>query len=191
MHFTIFDTPVIRPLFRCLSIVMLKLSGWKLRGEFPKLDKYVLIGAPHTSNWDFPLTLAVCFAARAKIYWMGKHTLFAGPIGPVMRWLGGIPVKRHQNNSLVQQMVEVYRRSDRLVVAIPPEGTRKAVSEWKPGFYHIACGAEVPVALAHLDYSRTEAGFGPIFPPSGDIDADMPRIRAFYRDKVGKRPNQG
>lgn len=188
MHFTIFDTPIVRDLFRWLSIVMLKLCGWKLKGEFPALDKYVMIGAPHTSNWDFPITLGLCFAARAKIYWMGKHTLFKGPMGPVMRWLGGVPVMRHQNNSLVQQMVDVFQRSDRLVLAIPPEGTRKAVKEWKTGFYHIACGAGVPIALAYLDYGRKEGGFGPLFQPSGDIAADMPRIQAFYADKQGRHP---
>ncbi|AXE32505.1 glycerol acyltransferase [Chromobacterium phragmitis] len=188
MHFTIFDTPIVRDLFRWLSIVMLKLCGWKLKGEFPALDKYVMIGAPHTSNWDFPITLGLCFAARAKIYWMGKHTLFKGPMGPVMRWLGGVPVVRHQNNSLVQQMVDVFQRSDRLVLAIPPEGTRKAVTEWKTGFYHIACGAGVPIALAYLDYGRREGGFGPMFEPSGDIEADLPKIRAFYADKQGRYP---
>ncbi|MBX9267970.1 lysophospholipid acyltransferase family protein [Chromobacterium violaceum] len=188
MHFTIFDTPIIRDLFRWLSIVMLRLCGWKLKGAFPAQDKYVMIGAPHTSNWDFPITLGLCFAARAKIYWMGKHTLFKGPMGPVMRWLGGVPVARHQSNSLVQQMVDVFQRSDRLVLAIPPEGTRKAVKEWKTGFYHIACGAGVPIALAYLDYGRKEGGFGPLFQPSGDIEADMPRIRAFYADKQGRYP---
>lgn len=190
MHYTIFDTPILRDLMRALSIFLLRLRGWRIAGQFPDLPKYVLIAAPHTSNWDFPLTLGVCFALRAKLYWMGKHTLFWGPMGPIMRWLGGIPVRRSRSNSLVQQMVEVYQRSDKLVVAIPPEGTRQRVKEWKTGFYHIACGAQVPVVLAYMDYARKECGFGPVFYPCGDIEADMPRIRAFYQDKTGKYPDQ-
>ncbi|RQO73246.1 glycerol acyltransferase [Aquitalea sp. FJL05] len=190
MHYTIFDTPLLRSFMRALSILLLRLRGWRIEGNFPDLPKYVLIAAPHTSNWDFPLTLGVCFALRAKLYWMGKHTLFWGPLGPVMRWLGGIPVMRSRNNSLVQQMVTVYQQSEQLVVAIPPEGTRQRVKEWKTGFYHIACGAQVPIVLAYMDYERKECGFGPVFYPSGDIAADIPRIQAFYRDKVGKHPDQ-
>ncbi|GGY13401.1 lysophospholipid acyltransferase family protein [Paludibacterium paludis] len=186
MHFTVFDTPLVRPALRFISVIGLKLAGWKLDGEFPSASKYVMIGAPHTSNWDFPLTLAICFAARAKIYWMGKASLFRGPAGPVMRWLGGIPVDRSKRNSLVDQMVAAYDRADRLVVAIPPEGTRKAVKEWKTGFYYIALGARVPIALAYLDYPSRRGGFGPMMIPSGDIDQDMTAIRAFYSDKRGR-----
>ena len=190
MHYTIFDTPILRDLMRALSVFLLRLRGWRIAGQFPDIPKYVLIAAPHTSNWDFPLTLGVCFALRAKLYWMGKHTLFWGPMGPLMRWLGGIPVRRSRSNSLVQQMVEVYQRSAKLVVAIPPEGTRQRVKEWKTGFYHIACGAQVPVVLAYMDYARKECGFGPVFYPTGDIEADMLKIRAFYQDKTGKYPDQ-
>ncbi|BBF85873.1 acyltransferase family protein [Aquitalea magnusonii] len=190
MHHTIFDTPILRDLMRALSIFLLRLRGWRIDGNFPDLPKYVLIAAPHTSNWDFPLTLGVCFALQAKLYWMGKHTLFWGPMAPVMRWLGGIPVLRSRSNSLVQQMVAVYQRSDKLVVAIPPEGTRQRVKEWKTGFYHIACGAQVPVVLAYMDYARKVCGFGPVFYPCGDITVDMPKIQAFYQDKVGKYPDQ-
>ena len=188
MHYTLFDTPVIRTLFAWISIVLLRVSGWKLVGRFPDQPKYVLIAAPHTSNWDFPLTLGMCFAARAKIYWMGKASLFRGPMGPIMRWLGGIPVQRGQRNSLVEQMVEVYRRSERLVVAIPPEGTRNRVTEWKTGFYYIAVGAEVPILMAYMDYPSKTAGFGPLFQPTGDIERDRREIRAFYQDKTGRHP---
>lgn len=187
MHHTIFDTPVIRTLFAWIAIVLLRAAGWRLEGEFPRDAKYVLIGAPHTSNWDFPVTLGLCFAARSKIYWIGKSSLFRGPMGPIMRWLGGVPVDRSRSNSLVEQVVDVYRRSDRLVIAIAPEGTRRQVDEWKTGFYHIAVGAGVPIALAYLDYRRKVGGFGPMFQPTGDIDTDLPRIRAFYAGITGKR----
>ncbi|MDK2125697.1 lysophospholipid acyltransferase family protein [Parachitinimonas caeni] len=188
MHYTIFDTPVIRTLFAWISIVMLRLTGWKLEGKFPELPKYVMIAAPHTSNWDFPVTLGICFAARAKIYWMGKSSLFVGPMGPIMRWLGGIAVDRSKSNNLVQQIVDVYNRSERLVITIPPEGTRSKVREWKTGFYHIAVGAKVPIALAFLDFKRKVGGFGPMFYPTGNLEQDMLNIQAFYKDITGKNP---
>lgn len=188
MQYTIFDTPVLRTICRIFSVIMLRLLGWRLDGEFPKLDKYVLIGAPHTSNWDFPFTLMFCFAGRAKLYWMGKHTLFAGPLGPVMRWLGGVPVNRRQKNSLVEQMVGRMQSSRQLVLAIPPEGTRSQVKEWKTGFYHIAYGAGVPIALAYLDFKTRRGGVGKLFYPSGNIEKDLPEIREFYRGITGKNP---
>ncbi|MFD2448683.1 lysophospholipid acyltransferase family protein [Vogesella fluminis] len=149
----------------------------------------MLIGAPHTSNWDFPLTLMFCFAARARIYWMGKHTLFSGPLGPLMRWLGGVAVDRRQSNSLVEQMVAEFNRREALVLTVPPEGTRSRVTEWKSGFYYIALGAGVPIALAYLDYPSKCGGILAMYQPSGDVAADMPQIRAFYRDVTGRHPH--
>lgn len=189
MHYTIFDTPIIRSAFAWISIICLRLSGWRLEGKFPDLPKYVMIAAPHTSNWDFPVTLGICFAARAKIYWMGKASLFKGPLGPIMRWLGGVPVDRSKSNNLVQQMVDVFNSSERLVLTIPPEGTRSKVKQWKSGFYHIAVGAKVPIVLAFLDFRRKVGGFGPVFEPTGNVDQDMRDIQAFYKDIVGKNPN--
>ncbi|WP_137939562.1 lysophospholipid acyltransferase family protein [Chitinivorax sp. B] len=189
MHYTIFDTPIIRTLFAWISIVMLKLAGWRLQGKFPDLPKYVMIAAPHTSNWDFPVTLGLCFASHAKIYWMGKNSLFRGPLGPIMRWLGGIEVDRSKSNNLVQQIVDVYNRSDRLVVTIPPEGTRSKVRYWKTGFYHIAVGAQVPIVLAFLDFKEKVGGFGPVFYPTGNVEKDMAEIQAFYKGITGKNPD--
>ena len=186
MHYTIFDTPIIRPILAWLSIAILRLRGWKIEGEFPKIPKFVMIAVPHTSNWDFPITLGVCFALRAKIYWMGKASLFAGPLGPIMRWLGGIAVDRSKSNNLVQQMVDVFNDSEQLCVTIPPEGTRSKVKQWKTGFYHIAQGAQVPIMLAYMDYQRKVAGFGPLFYPTGDVEKDIAEIQAFYKDVKGK-----
>lgn len=189
MHHTIFDTPIIRPIFAWLSIVLLRLRGWKIEGEFPKIPKFVMIAVPHTSNWDFPITLGICFALRAKIYWMGKASLFKGPMGPIMRWLGGIAVDRSKSNNLVQQMIDIYNGSEQLVVTIPPEGTRSKVRSWKTGFYHIAAGANVPIVLGYLDYQRKAGGFGPLFYPTGDLEKDMAEIQAYYKDVVGKNPD--
>jgi 1-acyl-sn-glycerol-3-phosphate acyltransferase len=188
MQRTIFDTPILRHILPGFGRLMLRIFGWKIEGEFPDLPKYVLIGAPHTSNWDFPVGIAICFARQQKVYWMGKHTLFWGPLGPISRWLGGIPVDRRKSNSLVEQIVQVYREHEQLVVAIPPEGTRKKVEKWKTGFYYIALGSQLPIVLGFIDFGRKVGGCGEVFYPTGDIEADMAKIRAFYAPIKGKNP---
>ncbi|WP_410497918.1 lysophospholipid acyltransferase family protein [Chitinibacter sp. S2-10] len=188
MQHTIFDTPILRNISPFLARLALRLSGWKIEGDFPLLDKYVLIGAPHTSNWDFPVALAICCACKQKFYWMGKHTLFRGPLGPIARWLGGIAVDRRQANSLVEQMVQIYQQHEQLVVAISPEGTRKKVEKWKTGFYYIALGSQLPIVLGYLDFERKVGGCGGIFYPTGDIESDMAQIRQFYAPIKGKKP---
>ncbi|EGF30997.1 Acyltransferase family protein [Oxalobacteraceae bacterium IMCC9480] len=190
MHITIFETPVVNFLLRWISVVCLRLMGWKVEGTAPAAAKFVLIAAPHTSNWDFPVTLMVCAVLRLRIYWMGKASLFAGPFGPVMRWLGGIAVERSKAGNLVQDTVDAFSRSERLAVIVPPEGTRNKVTHWKTGFYYIALGAQVPIALAFLDFGRKAGGIGRMFEPSGDIEADMVIIRQFYAGITGKNPRQ-
>lgn len=194
MQYTIFDTPVVNTLFRLISLLILRLKGWQLSGQAPDAPRYVMIAAPHTSNWDFPYTLMIAFALRLKIYWMGKHTLFPFGFGWLMRWLGGIPINRSAAGDSVRGTIEAFqeaaKRDQPLVIAIPPEGTRSHVSHWKTGFYYIAHGAGVPIALGFLDFGRKVGGIGPLFTPSGDIDADMPQIRAFYQDKKGCNARQ-
>ncbi|QRM17929.1 glycerol acyltransferase [Dechloromonas sp. TW-R-39-2] len=190
MHPTIFNTPVINTLMHWLSRLILHLSGWRILGEVPAQQKYVLIAAPHTSNWDFPMTLMVCFALRLQVYWMGKASLFPPLIGSIMRWLGGIAVDRSKQGNLVESTVSAYKRADRLIVIVPPEGTRAKVTHWKTGFYYIAQGAGVPIALGYLDFSKKEASIARLFHPSGDIDADMKEIKAFYSGINGKNPQQ-
>jgi len=185
---TIFSTPILTPLLRLLAIVLLKLSGWRGVGRPLENNRFVLIGAPHTSNWDFVLMLLVVLQLRMKIYWMGKNTLFKFPFGGLMKWLGGIPVDRSRHHNLVDQMVTQYQLNPQLVVLIPPEGTRSRVQEWKTGFYHIANNAGVPILMGYIDASRREAGLADFFHPTGDIETDMPAIRAFYADKVGINP---
>lgn len=190
MSRTMFDTPVLKQLFYGLSLFLLRVTGWKKEGKLPEIPKFVVIAAPHTSNWDFPLTLMLAFAFRLKVYWMGKHTLFRGIMGPICRWLGGIEVDRRQSTNLVAQSVERFRTSEALAMIIPPEGTRKKVRYWKTGFYHIAHGAGVPILLGFMDYRRKVGGVGPLFHPTGDIERDMAEIRAFYEGITGKRPDQ-
>lgn len=185
MRTTVFCTPVLTPLLRWLSIAILKLSGWKTRGEELEKQRFVLIGAPHTSNWDFPLMLMVVLKLRLRVYWMGKHTLFRFPFGGLMKWLGGIPINRSASHNVVSQTVQQYHDHDELVVLIPPEGTRKKVSQWKTGFYHIASLAGVPILMGYIDASKKEAGFADFFIPTGELERDMQEIRTFYADKKG------
>lgn len=190
MHRTIFATPLINSAMHWLSVRLLRGLGWRIAGSPPDIPKYVLIAAPHTSNWDFPYTLMVCFALRLQVYWMGKASLFPPLLGGIMRWLGGIPVNRRQRNNLVDSTIDAFKNHQQLIVIVPPEGTRARVSHWKTGFYHIALGAQVPIALGYLDFSKKEASIARLFHPSGDIDADMKEIKAFYSGISGKNPQQ-
>jgi 1-acyl-sn-glycerol-3-phosphate acyltransferase len=188
MHRTIFDTPVVNTVLRTLSQVFLKCAGWKIEGALPaNISKCVLIAAPHTSNWDLPYTLMTAFVLRLHIYWIGKEAIFKPPFRGLMRWLGGISVNREKSSNLVAASVLAIQQADHsLQLVVPPEGTRSQVRYWKTGFYYIALGAQVPIVLAYMDYSRKVAGLGPVFYPTGDIEADMRSIQAFYAPFKGK-----
>lgn len=188
MRTTVFNTPIITPLLRGLAIMILALSGWQAMGRELTDQRFVLIGAPHTSNWDFPLMLLVVLKLRLRVFWMGKHTLFRFPFGGLMRWLGGIAIDRSSAHNVVQQTIEQYRTHPDLVVLVPPEGTRKKVERWKTGFYHIAVGAGVPILMGYVDAATKQAGLADFFHPTGDLEADMAAIRAFYATKRGLRP---
>jgi len=189
MHHTLFDTPVVNQVLRAGSLVFLRLGGWQVVGELPTgMPKCVLIAAPHTSNWDLPYTLMVAFALRLNIYWMGKASLFRFPFGPVMRWLGGIAVDRSRNTNLVAASAAAITAADGpLQLVVPPEGTRGRTRHWKTGFYFIAQEAGVPIVLAFIDYEKKIGGLGPVFVPTGDVDADMAEIKRFYAPIKGKR----
>lgn len=161
-----------------------------MEGTPPSEPKYVLIAAPHTSNWDFPLMIAMAFMMRFEIFWMGKDTLFKGPAGPIMRWFGGLPIDRKKDNNVVQQSIDAFHERERLIIVVPPEGTRSRVSEWKSGFYHIARGANVPIGLSFLDFSRKIGGFGPTFHPTGNVEEDIAEIKSFYKNIKGKYPDK-
>jgi 1-acyl-sn-glycerol-3-phosphate acyltransferase len=192
MHTTIFDTPVINTIVRYLSIWFLKVSGWKVEGAYPHgHEKFVMIAAPHTSNWDLPYMLMVAFSFRLHVYWMGKASIFKWPFGAVMKWLGGIPVHREQSNNLVLASANAIKQANRAMqLVVPPEGTRSKVRYWKTGFYYIALEAKVPIVMAYMDYERKLTGLGPILQPSGDIEADMKIIKAFYAPFKGKNATQ-
>jgi 1-acyl-sn-glycerol-3-phosphate acyltransferase len=173
---------------RMIGHAFLKAAGWRVRGERPPVDRYVIIAAPHTSNWDMPFMLAFAFIYDIPVRWMGKHTLFKPPFGPFMKLLGGMPIIRDRPGGVVGQMIEAFEENELLVLMVPAEGTRSYVDYWKSGFYHIARGAEVPVVLSYLDFGRKEGGIGPAIEVTGDIHADMDKIRAFYAGKTGLKP---
>jgi 1-acyl-sn-glycerol-3-phosphate acyltransferase len=187
---TMYNTPILRPIIVAICQLSLKLRGWKLQGMPPTEPKYVLIAVPHTSNWDFPLSLAMAFVYRFDMHWMGKDSLFKGWRGPIMRWMGGIPIDRSSSNNVVAQTIEAFNLSDRLVIAVPPEGTRSRVDKWKTGFYYIALGAKVPIALGFLDYKRKAGGFLSAFYPTGDAEKDIVAMRGCYAGISGKNTSQ-
>ncbi len=175
---------------RFVAKLFLRLTGWQPEGCRPVPDKYVLIAAPHTSNWDLPYLLAFAAVFDVHITWMGKHTLFRGPMGWIMRRLGGMPIRRDRSSDRVQQMTRAIEAADSIALVVPAEGTRSYTANWNSGFYHIARSADVPIVLSYLDYARRRGGFGSELMPSGDISQDMDEIRAFYEDKQGRYPEK-
>jgi len=175
---------------KLLARGFLRLAGWKAEGTRPRARTYVLIAAPHTSAWDLVYLLALAWSLELRIAWMGKRQLFRFPFGPLMRWLGGIPIDRERGERRVDQMVEWLPRAGELALVVPAEGTRRYAPHWKSGFYWIALGAGVPIVMGYLDFARRRGGFGPELVPTGDVSRDMDRVRAFYADKVGRYPQQ-
>jgi 1-acyl-sn-glycerol-3-phosphate acyltransferase len=192
MQRTLFTTPVVHTLLRAGSRAFLKLNGWQVQGELPAhAHKAVLIAAPHTSNWDLPYTLMVALCLRLNVYWMGKASIFRFPFGPLMRWLGGIAVDRSKSNNLVAASAAAIVAADGPVqLVVPPEGTRGKTRHWKTGFYFIALEAQVPIVMAYMDYHRKISGLGPVFTPSGDVEADMAVIKQFYAGVKGRNADQ-
>lgn len=178
------------PLAQKLANIVLSLIGWRTHVLNPRLNRYVLIGAPHTSNWDFGLMLLLMGAEQLPIRFLGKDTLFRGPLGPLMRSLGGISVNRRERTRLVDQIAAKFEEYDELIIGLAPEGTRSKTSHWKTGFYYIALKANVPIAMAYLDYGNKVIGVGPSFIPSGDLQADFEIIRGFYSGIVGRNPKR-
>lgn len=167
------------------------LIGWKtFNGVSSDVRKYVMVAAPHTSNWDFPITVAALLLMNVKTSYLAKKELFKFPLGIIMRYFGGIGVDRSKKGGTVEQMIDLFRTHQQLVLLVPPEGTRKYVKEWKSGFYHVALGANVPIALAYLDYAKKEAGIGKMFYPTGDYANDLLAIKQFYRGIAAKYPEK-
>ncbi|MCC4117743.1 1-acyl-sn-glycerol-3-phosphate acyltransferase [Aromatoleum toluclasticum] len=173
-----------------LARLLLRLAGWRLVIVPPPGPKGVVMVYPHTSNWDFPLGVLTRSASGLKISFVAKDSLFRPPFGAVFRWLGGIPVNRRVSTGFIGQLVRRYAESERLLIAIAPEGTRGHVPQLKSGFYHLAVQAGVPLGFAYMDYGRREVGIGAWVTLSGDAERDLATIRDFYAGRRGKHPDK-
>ena len=161
----------------------LRFARWEFEGELPAEKKYVALAVPHTSNWDGLLLVTLTQSLGLQMEWMIKDSWVKGPLGPALKRVGAVGINRNRATNVVDQMIEQFRERDSFVLGIPPEGTRSRAETWKSGFYHIAKGAQVPVVPGYLDFARRRAGLGPAIMLTGDVRADMDRIRAFYATK--------
>ncbi len=181
---------MLRALKHGLARIFLLFTRWRFEGEIPSFPRYVLIAAPHTTNWDLVHMLALGWLKDIRVHWMGKHTLFKPPWGWFMRWLGGLPIDRRAPGNMVEQAADKLRAADRMVLVVPPEGTRSKRPYWKSGFYFIAKLAAVPVVMGFLDYSRRVGGLGPRMEPTDDVVADMDVVRGFYHAGMARHPDK-
>lgn len=187
--------PYLRPgLFAPLWRGILRVLGWRIQADLPTESKYVLVIAPHTSNWDFVIGMLSGWALGMPYpRWVGKDSLFKPPFGWFFRAIGGIPVDRSRSQNFVEQVAARFAdtdaNSDVFILALAPEGTRQRTDYWRTGFYYIAQRAGVPIVLAYLDFARKVVGTGPVIHPSGDIQADFAAIRSFYSTIQGRHPD--
>ncbi len=172
--------------WRSVCAWLLRMFGWRLAGSLPDRPKLVMIAAPHSSWWDGVWGLIMKSALGLNVSFMAKRELFAGPLGWLLRRAGGIPIERSQSSGVVEQMTERFAARERLWLGIAPEGTRKRVTKWKNGFWHIARNAGVPILPVYFDYPSRTIGLGPLFEPSEDLAADLAALRAFYAPWRGK-----
>lgn len=178
-------------IFRKALVGIYKRHGWRAYGNVPEPRKFVLIAAPHTSNWDFVYFLGLTDELGIKPHFMAKTSLFRWPFTNFMLDMGGVPVDRSSNKNYVQQMIDEFHRRQEFMLTIAPEGTRGTVKAWKTGFYHIAMGAGVPLVVGMMDYASRSGGLGPAIWPTGDYAADMKKIAEIYATVTPKHPAKG
>lgn len=168
-----------------------RMQGWKAVGTPPPGGRYVIIAAPHTSNWDFVYFLGLVNELGIDANFMAKDSLFRWPMGGFMRDMGGISIDRSARRNVVDAMIGEFARRDRFALTIAPEGTRSAVQQWRTGFYHIALGAGVPLVIGMMDYAKRTGGLGPSIMPTGDYKADMKQVAEIYQSVTPKHPERG
>ena len=167
------------------------LAGWRIEQGIPDIEKYVALVAPHTSNWDLPITLPATLQSGRFPRILMKHTLFRSPLGWFLGLMGAIPIDRTQPHNIIPALVAVVEESESILLVFTPEGTRRKSDHWKSGFYYVALGAKIPIICEYIDYKRKRVGTGLILYPSGDIAADFAQIRTFYENNgCGKYPDQ-
>jgi len=175
---------------RGLARRVLRLFGWRIAGAFPDWPKFVVIIAPHTSNWDFALGVVGMFAVGLRASWLGKHTVFRFPLTPVLRWLGGEPVDRTAPHGTVGVAIDHFRTRQQWVLGLSPEGTRRRVERWKSGFYRIAVGAGVPIITVTVDFGARMLVIGEPVMPGPDETAEIAQLRARFRKEMAKYPEK-
>ena len=175
-----------------LFIWWFKFKGWRFEGGIPDgVKKCVLIGAPHTSNWDFIYGVASLAIANVPLKLLIKKDLFFWPLGSLLKYFGGIPVERSKNTGMVESMVQLLNKSDELILLMTPEGTRSYVQNWKKGFYYTALNANVPIVLGNIDYNKKITKIDKVFLPTGNVDEDIESMKNYYRNYAGRYPEKG
>jgi 1-acyl-sn-glycerol-3-phosphate acyltransferase len=175
-------------IIKSVSRTILRLAGWKVKGKIPNIRKAVFIGAPHTSNWDFPIAITTLFAIGIRLSWMGKHTFVNGFFKPLWHYLDGIPIDRRASHGVVGEMIAQFNGRSHLLLGLAPEGTRSKVKRWKMGFYYIAHGANVPICPVSIDYGRKVINFGDLIMPDNNLEAVLTQLQDFYNASMAKHP---
>jgi 1-acyl-sn-glycerol-3-phosphate acyltransferase len=178
---------------RALRAVLLwfyRRQGWTAYGQVPEPRRFVIIAAPHTSNWDFVYYIGLTQELGINAQFMAKKSLFRWPFRNFMLDMGGVPVDRQKGGNYVQAMIQEFAERDELMLTIAPEGTRDSVQQWKSGFYHIAMGAKVPLVVGMMDYGNKTGGLGPAIWPTGDYEADMVKLSEIYAKVTPRHPSK-
>ena len=173
---------------RGVARLMMLVTGWRFEGALPNLKQFVIIVAPHTSNWDFPIGVMAMYAIGIRGTFLGKDSLFKGPFGFAFRWLGGIPVDRFSKNNVVDQTIEYFKTREQMILALSPEGTRKRIDKWRTGFYWVAVGAKVPIVPVAFDFPRKRWVINAPQEMTGDPARDIPHLRSFFKASQACRP---
>jgi 1-acyl-sn-glycerol-3-phosphate acyltransferase len=175
---------------RWLGVTVLKVLGWRIEGTIPNQKRLIVIGAPHTSNWDFILAMGTILGLNLRMRWMAKHTIFKPGITWFMEWLGGIPTDRNNPRMVVDHVARLAEKENGVIIGITPEGTRKKVDKWKTGFLRIAEALDCPILMVGLHFPNKIITLGEVFYPSGDNDSDLLTIKHYYEQFRGRHPSQ-
>lgn len=183
-HGAIRKRTLLSRLARRVLVALYQWKGWRIDGTRPPIDKFVILGAPHTTNWDFVFFIGATHKLRIRPSFMGKVSLFRWPLRRFMFDMGGLPVDRSQRGNYVDAAIAAFKARDEMALVIAPEGSRTSDGEWRSGFYHIALGAGVPVVPAWVDNELMTGGLGEPIMPTGNFADDLAKIAEFYRDAM-------